>query len=185
MRASSTLVTAVVAASGLLLAGCGSSGHNAAAAATATGAAVAAPAATTSATASATTGSQPAADDVVAKFKAAKLPIGTTITYTAADDPNHLLGRPNGYLSKTSFTDTRINPDQADDSSQGSVDLGGSVEVYPNAAGAEARMDYIQSELKANPMLGTEYDYVVGAALVRVSSVLTPSQAQAYQTAAQ
>lgn len=33
-------------------------------------------------------------------------------------------------------------------------------------------------------MLGTEYDYVVGDALIRVSEVLTPAQAQAYDTAA-
>ncbi|MEV6621747.1 hypothetical protein AB0M83_23725 [Amycolatopsis sp. NPDC051106] len=27
-------------------------------------------------------------------------------SYTAEDDPNHLLGRPNGYTPKTAFTDS-------------------------------------------------------------------------------
>ncbi len=44
-------------------------------------------------------------------------------------------------------------------------------------------MKYIQSTEKALPMLGTEYDYVVGPFLVRVSSQLTPSQADAYHKA--
>ena len=125
------------------------------------------------------------ADQVIAKFKAAKLPVGSVLVFTAANDPNHLLGRPNGYVSKDSWTDTRVSPDQAKDTTPGSVDLGGSVEVFATAAQAQARETYIQGILKADPMLGTEYDYVVGDALIRVSQVLTPAQAQAYDAAAQ
>lgn len=51
-------------------------------------------------------------------------------------------------------------------------------------AAAQARETYIQGILKADPMLGAEYDYVVGDVLVRVSQYLTPAQAQAYQAAA-
>lgn len=34
------------------------------------------------------------------------------------------------------------------------------------------------------PVLGSEYDYVVGSLLIRVSGVLTPTQAGAYKAAA-
>lgn len=124
------------------------------------------------------------AAQVVAAFKAAGLPVGSVIVYTAADDPNHLLGRPNGYTSKTAWTDTRVPSSQTNGEPAGSVDYGGSVEVYPTAAGATAREQYIQSAEKSMPIVGTEYDYVVGDALVRVSSILTPTEAQAYRTAA-
>jgi hypothetical protein len=39
------------------------------------------------------------------------------------------------------------------------------------------------SELKADPMLGTEYDYLNGPVLLRVSQYLIPSEARAYQRA--
>lgn len=124
------------------------------------------------------------ADTVIAKFKGAKLPIGSVMDFTAANDPNHLLGRPGGYTSKAAWTDTRVSSDQAKDTTPGSVDLGGSVEIFDSAAAAQSREEYIQAALKSNPMLGTEYDFVVGDALVRVSQVLTPAQAQAYEAAA-
>ncbi|MEY9895691.1 hypothetical protein ABIA35_009834 [Catenulispora sp. MAP12-49] len=118
---------------------------------------------------------------VIARLKAAGLPIGTVTVYTAANDPNHLLGRPGGYTSKASFADTTVKPDQARDSSAGSVDLGGSVEVYADNASATARADYITKSEKSMPMLGTEYDYVSGGVLLRLSQVLTPDQAAAYK----
>ncbi len=120
---------------------------------------------------------------VIGELKSAGLPITLTVTYTAASDPNHLLGRPNGYQSKASFTDGRVNTSDAIDSSLGSVDLGGSIEVYPSSAGAIGRAQYIQQSLKGFPMLGTEYDYVAGSVLVRVSGLLIPDQAASYQTA--
>lgn len=124
------------------------------------------------------------ADAIIAKLKSAKLPIGSVLVFTAANDPNHLLGRPNGYVSKDSWTDTRVSADQAKDTTPGSVDLGGAVEVFATTSDAQARETYIQGILKADPMLGTEYDFVVGDALIRVSEVLTPAQAQAYEAAA-
>jgi hypothetical protein len=73
---------------------------------------------------------------------------------------------------------SRIKPSDATDASKGSVDLGGGVEVYPSHAGALARMAYIQNIGKSIPAL-SEYDYVNGSALLRVSSVLRPTQAKA------
>lgn len=123
------------------------------------------------------------ASAVIAKLKAAKLPIGEVTVYTAASDPNHLLGRPGGYTSKAAFTDTRINPNDARDTTPGSVDLGGSVEVFATSGDAAAREQYIRAVEKAAPIVGTEYDYVSGPVLLRVSQVLTPQQAEQYKAA--
>ncbi|MFG1754924.1 hypothetical protein [Streptosporangium sandarakinum] len=110
------------------------------------------------------------------------LPVSPTVTYTADDDPNKLLGRPNGYTSKASFTDQRVDAAKVAGAKKGDVELGGSVEVFDDADQAEQRADYIQQIGKKMPML-SEYDYVVGPVLVRVSKELTPDQAKAFDTA--
>lgn len=121
---------------------------------------------------------------LIAKFKTAGLPVASTYTFTAENDPNHLLGRPNGYVAKMAWTDSRIKAsDPGANDSPGGVGGGGSIEQYPDHGGAKSRARYIQSAEKALPMMGTEYDYVVGNALVRVSSQLTPAQAEAYKKA--
>jgi hypothetical protein len=104
-------------------------------------------------------------------------------TVTAANDPDHLLGRPGQYTSKVTFTDSRIKAADVVDPSKGSVDLGGEVEVFGDAASAKARAKYIQTVTKSLPALA-EYDYVHGAVLVRVSHYLTPAQAGGYKSAA-
>src|SRR6266480_581810 len=45
------------------------------------------------------------ADQILQGLKAKGLPIGAVTTYTAASDPNHLLGRPGQYTDKVSFKD--------------------------------------------------------------------------------
>jgi hypothetical protein len=125
----------------------------------------------------------PTAEQVVAA-RAGK--IGTakpTVVFTAETDPNHLLGRPNGYSSKASFGDSRIKDSEVKDDRTGSVDQGGSVEVYPDEAGAAARKKFIDDTMKATPVLGTEYSYLDGPVLLRLSQALTPAQAQEYQAA--
>ncbi|AJF70443.1 hypothetical protein [Streptomyces vietnamensis] len=102
---------------------------------------------------------------------------------TEDNDPNKLLGRPNQYTSKITFTDSRIKAEDVAGTEKGSVGLGGAIEVFPTAADAQARADYIQSVTKGMPML-LEYDYVSGTMLVRVSHYLTPTQAADYKTAA-
>jgi hypothetical protein len=101
------------------------------------------------------------------------------VVYTAANDPNKLLGRPNGYLSKAAFADTRISDRvyPAD-----SIELGGSVEVFANEQAARDRRDYIQDIAKKSP-LGVEYDYTSGPVLLRVGKTLTPGQATDYKNA--
>ncbi|MFF4911265.1 hypothetical protein ACFY2T_41100 [Streptomyces sp. NPDC001260] len=115
---------------------------------------------------------------------AAKVPTAKQFaTVTAANDPNHLLGRPSQYTSKVTFTDTRIKASEVTDSSKGSVDLGGAIEVFASPADATARAKYIETVTKSVSAL-TEYDYVHGTVLVRVSHYLTPSQAAEYKTVA-
>ncbi|MFD3442540.1 hypothetical protein ACFWU3_34190 [Streptomyces sp. NPDC058685] len=102
---------------------------------------------------------------------------------TEDDDPNHLLGRPNQYTSKVTFTDSRIKVDDVAGAEPGSVELGGAIEVFTTAADSQARADYIQNVTKGMPMLA-EYDFVSGTVLIRVSHYLTPTQAADYKAAA-
>lgn len=103
-------------------------------------------------------------------------------TVTAANDPNHLLGRPNQYTSKVTFSDSRIAAADVSGTEKGDIERGGAIEVFGNGAGAKARAKYIQTIVKGMPAL-TEYDYVHGTVLVRVSHYLTPSQADEYKAA--
>lgn len=120
---------------------------------------------------------------VIEALKAKGLPVTLTITYTAETDKNHKLGRPGEYTSKASFTDSRIKKSQAQDTAKGSVDLGGSVEQYPDQAGAVDRAKYIQQAIKSTGFLAGEYDFASGGALLRLSSILTPAQAEQYKVA--
>jgi hypothetical protein len=167
----------------LLLAGCGSSPASTPAA----GGTPATAQATSATPAASTAPAGPAgpldAPGELAKLKAAGLPIGATGVTTAESDGNHLLGRPNGYTSKVYWTDTRVDQSQVHATSVDDVKKGGSIESYPDAAGAQARKDYIVGVLKAAPILGTEYDYLAGASLIRVSGLLTPDQAKQYEAA--
>lgn len=104
-------------------------------------------------------------------------------TVTAANDPNHLLGRPGQYTSKVTFTDSRIKASDVEGTDKGDVDRGGSIEVFEDSSGAQARAKYIQTIAKSMPAVA-EYDYVHGAVVVRVSHYLTPEQAAGYKTAA-
>ncbi|MGW3556291.1 hypothetical protein ACWDNT_02755 [Streptomyces sp. NPDC000963] len=102
---------------------------------------------------------------------------------TEDDDPNHLLGRPNQYTSKVTFTDSRIKVDDVVGAEPGSIGLGGAIEVFATAADAQARADYIQNVTKGMPALA-EYDFVSGTVLIRVSHYLTPTQAADYKAVA-
>jgi hypothetical protein len=118
------------------------------------------------------------AGQVARRLKAHGLPVAGIEVFTAADDPDHLLGRPGEYTSKSEFADSRITGEAG----QG-VTAGGSVEVFADQAGAVRRARYIQALVQAAPVLGAEYDYVAGGVLLRVSGQLTPAQARQYKRA--
>lgn len=111
------------------------------------------------------------ANDYVDILKTAELPIDNIIIYTAETDANKLLGRPNQYISKTSFADTTI--EQLDKTNP----TGGSVEVFKNSQDAKKRKEYIDEIGKSTPLF-VEYSYLNDKALLRLDKSLTPEQAK-------
>lgn len=120
------------------------------------------------------------ADQLVQALKSAGLPIGESFTYTADNDLNHLLGRPGQYIGKTNWIDTRMTTTNT--GADIAVRDGGSVETFATLADATARFTYIQGISKSSPLFA-EYEYQEGTAILRISSTLTPDQAQAYDDA--
>jgi hypothetical protein len=127
--------------------------------------------------------SEMTAEQVIARL-APRIPTARlSIVYSAQTDPNQLLGTPNLYVSKAAFTDTRIDPAQAKETEIGSVELGGSVEVFLDEADARARKQYIDETIADLPIDVSEYSYVRGPVLLRLSRRLTPEQAAEYESA--
>jgi hypothetical protein len=105
-----------------------------------------------------------------------------TGTVTAANDPNQLLGRPDEYTSKVTFSDSFVPANAVTGAAPGDVERGGAVEVFADPADAEARAEYIRGVTRSTPALA-EYDYVHGRVLVRVSRYVPPARAAAYRAA--
>lgn len=114
----------------------------------------------------------PSLDAVLAKVAGA----GATnvVINTPEDDPNELLGRPGGYKARAAFD----LPGGNTGAPAGSVERGGSVEIHPTAALAKTRSEYLTSMRASSPILGTEYDYLAGPVLVRVTGKVTPANAK-------
>lgn len=108
--------------------------------------------------------------------------VKVSIVYTEESDPNHQLGRPGGYLSKVQFSDSRIPAAEVEFTEEHDLARGGSVEVFATEAAAEKRAEYIQKIGESMPTFA-EYDYVQGPVLLRVSKILTPTQATEYEQA--
>jgi len=108
---------------------------------------------------------------VIAAFKRAGIPVGEVVIFTAATDPNHLLGRPHLYTAKIAWADKRHPKERTDF---------GTIEFFSSAADLEARETYVESTEKNDPLL-KQYVYVDDLALMRLSFKLTPSQAAEYQ----
>jgi hypothetical protein len=116
---------------------------------------------------------------LAARLEAAGLPVRHLIVYTAASDPNHLLGRQGGYTSKVAWVDPRAARQDAGDT-RGSIGLGGGIEVFPDAASARARYERLRG---FQPPFGDGYDYLSGTVILRLSQYLTPAQARAWKVA--
>jgi hypothetical protein len=116
--------------------------------------------------------------DLSGRVSGAKL--GTVVT--AENDPNKLLGRPQQYTSKVTFTDSRIAAADVEGLEKDDSLRGGAIEVFESEGDAKARSEYIQSVTKKMPSLA-EYHYQDGPVLVRVSHYLTPKQAADYKAA--
>jgi len=55
--------------------------------------------------------------------------------------------------------------------------------AHHDDASTDARKRYLKSRFKSTPILGNEYDYIVGPVLLRISGHLTGPQARAYRIA--
>lgn len=118
------------------------------------------------------------AQSVAESIKATIPEVAELIEITEDNDPNDLIGRPNGYVAASILVDSRL-PRCTDLG----TDCGVMIEQWPDQAAAQNRADYIQSMLKSMPMLGQEWNTVNGGLLLRVAGELKPSEAKAYETA--
>ena len=118
------------------------------------------------------------AEKVLGKLSAAGLPMSHGAVQDENSDPNNLLGRPNGYLGRASFDVEGGDPDAG----QFGIDRGGVVEIFPSAAAALNRSSYIQETLKTVGIFGTEYHYLAGPVLVRITGKVKPSVAVKFET---
>ncbi|WP_218220433.1 hypothetical protein [Nesterenkonia sp. Act20] len=104
----------------------------------------------------------------------------TEVTEVTEDnDPNDLIGRPNGYTGAAVIADEGGEP-----SEDLGVDTGATVEQWGSESDAQARSDYIQEiQKEGGGILGSEWNYLHGEFLLRVSGELKPSTADEYEAA--
>ncbi len=112
------------------------------------------------------------------RIKSAIPEVREIVTVTEDNDPNNLIGRPNGYSAAAILMDSRIEC-----SPPGSlgVDCGATIEQWPDQAAAQKRADYIQEMLGNLQFAGTEWTTVKGNLLLRVAGELKPSEADRYE----
>lgn len=114
------------------------------------------------------------AAEVYQGLKAAGLPIGKYVEYTAETDSNKLLGRPGQYIGKVNFEDSRIDED--------TNNLDNSIEVFANETDLNNRAAYVKAITEKVPFL-VQYQYVHKNVLLRLHKALTPTQASEYEAA--
>lgn len=120
---------------------------------------------------------QPATAQDVAEAISTTIPeITELIEITEDNDPNNLIGRPNGYVAATVLVDSRLPGCDGPGTNCGAM-----IEQWPDQAAAQKRSDYIQTLRESMPMLGQEWNTINGGLLLRVSGELKPSDAQAYE----
>ncbi|MCM3887294.1 hypothetical protein ND747_27215 [Frankia sp. R82] len=122
------------------------------------------------------------AEQIAIRLQAAGLPLRTTVVYTGATDPDHLLGTTGGYTSRVAFRDPRVGANEVQGAPTGAIERGGAIEVFPDATSAQRRARALLT-VTAEHDLVTEHVYRRTGIVLRVSLVLTDAQAQAYRTA--
>jgi serine/threonine-protein kinase len=124
----------------------------------------------------------PTAQSAAESIRAAIPQVTELIEITEDNDPNHLIGRPNGYVAASVLVDSRL-PGCTSTSTNLGDDCGAVIEQWPDQAAAQRRDDYVQSILRTMPMLGQQWTTVKGNLLLRVTGQLKPSAAEAYKAA--
>lgn len=117
------------------------------------------------------------AEQVVMKMQEAGLPIDHVIVYDVQTDVNKLMGRPNQYISKINFADTRLEQHDIDNNPNG-----GTIETFNNTSDLNRRKDHNEKVMKQYPVF-TEYLFVNGNYILRLSKDLTKDQADEYKKA--
>lgn len=124
------------------------------------------------------------AEEIVNILKEKVAYIGEYVVYTEETDLNNLLGRPNQYISKITFEDTRLEQVNKDNEflteEERKEPIGGTIEVFSNTKDLENRKKYIET-LSSSASIFNQYIYSSGNALFRLEKDLTPSQAQEYE----
>ncbi|WP_163549222.1 hypothetical protein [Candidatus Frankia nodulisporulans] len=121
------------------------------------------------------------AEQVALRLRTAGLPLRTTAIYTAATDPDHLLGTTGGYTSRVAFRDPRVGSNEVQGAPAGAIERGGAIEVFSDAAAAERRARTLLT-VTAEHDLVTEHVYRRADIVLRVSLALTDTQAKGYET---
>jgi predicted ABC-type transport system involved in lysophospholipase L1 biosynthesis ATPase subunit len=124
-------------------------------------------------------GEDPAATKSTADQLAALDSVSKVVEITEDNDPNNLIGRPDGYDAAWVFHVQGL--DQCQDGTR--VECGMTLEQWGSEDEAQARADYIATIAESAPMLANEYDYVDGPMLLRVTGEIKPSDAKRYQEA--
>lgn len=124
------------------------------------------------------------ASQILEAMKSDGLTIGDIQVYDEDSDPNNLMGRPNEYISKASFLDTRVKDPYGNGYIDGEIDIdfGGTVETFNTAADAQAREKYIDRVVSESG-IGKMYMYTFCNVVFRVGYELKPSQAEDYEKA--
>ncbi|MEP7369130.1 MAG: hypothetical protein ABI662_05710 [Dermatophilaceae bacterium] len=99
------------------------------------------------------------------------------VTITKDNDPNPIFGQPGSYVSAA------VIYEKANTCTTLVVACGAKVEVYKSVADATARGKYLLGMKKTGAIVGGEYDYLRGVAVLRVFGGLTPSLAEKYHAA--
>ena len=126
-------------------------------------------------------------EEIAIKLKEKVGNVGKIVTYTEETDINKLLGRPNQYICKTTFEDTRIEQiNQALDEEYFSEEernepIGGTIEVFKSEEDMLKRKKYLE-EITSSMSAFAEYSYSQGVYLLRLSKELTPTQAKEYES---
>jgi hypothetical protein len=110
----------------------------------------------------------------------AGLPVENAVLHTRRDrDPDGLLGQREGYHSKVTFEDRRIDRGTVAVADPGSIQLGGAIEMFPDADAARTRAERLHTFAPRSPV-HAEYAYLNGRILLRVSTYLSESAADSY-----
>jgi hypothetical protein len=119
---------------------------------------------------------EPTAESAARVLKAEIGEITELVVLNEDNDPNDLLGRPNGYVAAAVLLDSRVSCDTDDPG----VDCGATIEQWPSRKAAEERSDYIQTLQSGSSLFGSEWNTVRGELLLRVTGEMKPSAAKAY-----